>query len=116
MADKAVKKGLKTRKKQPTKTSWKAGQTGNPGGRPSIPEDLKQAFKLHTWEALDRLLKILSMDDKSLAGAQVRAAEVILNRAWGCPTTVIDATVTAEHDARIEEWIQAFNGIEKPNE
>lgn len=36
---------------------WKPGETGNPGGRPKLPEDIKAAKKLNKIE-LERLLNL----------------------------------------------------------
>lgn len=64
------------------------GISGNPNGRPKIPEDVKNAFRAHTMEAKNTLVEIMR-DTENRAGDRVRAAEVVLNRGWGTPEHAI---------------------------
>jgi len=70
---------------------------GNPGGRPKIPEDIKKGFRERTKAALEAL------DRAMLEGGAVavRAAEVILDRAWGKPRQEIE--VDAKVDAEVKQ-------------
>lgn len=68
------------------------GYTGNPGGRPKMPEELKKAFQDRTQDALNTLVDVMTNSDRG--NERVKAAEVILDRAWGKPTQAIDANVT----------------------
>ena len=63
---------------------FKPGQSGNPNGRPVTPAHVKEAFRAHTMEAKDTLLEIMR-DKEAKSGDRVRAADIILNRAWGTP-------------------------------
>jgi len=64
------------------------------GGRPKMPEELKEAFKAHTMEALDALLDV--MNNKGEKGAaRVSAATVILDRGWGRAQVMEDSTDSA---------------------
>ncbi len=58
------------------------GVSGNPGGRPRVPRDVRQALRIHTPEAIDTLVRVMRTASPSLA---LRAAEAILDRAWGRP-------------------------------
>jgi len=63
-------------------TSWKPGQSGNPKGPPKgLTDDIRQAARQYTPEALAALAKAL--DSK---GERVHAASVLLDRAYGKPT------------------------------
>lgn len=63
---------------------FKPGVSGNPNGRPKIPQDVIDAARAHTETAIATLVSMCqtSEDDK----VRVQAAEAILNRAWGKPT------------------------------
>ena len=71
------------------------GYTGNPGGRPKMPEELKRAFQEATPVALATLLQIAQEGENE--GARVRASEALLDRAWGKPVQQVEADV---HDSR----------------
>ena len=62
------------------------------GGRPKIPDELKEAFKALAPKALEVLQEIMIQGDKN--ADRVKAAEVILDRGWGKPLQQIDANVT----------------------
>jgi hypothetical protein len=49
-----------------------------------MPEELKEAFREHSTDALEALVQIVN-DKKARAGDRVRAAEVILDRGYGKP-------------------------------
>lgn len=74
------------------------GYTGNPGGRPKMPEELRRAFQETSSLALATLKSILDgSDDTAKSGDRIRAAEVLLYRAWGKPVQSVEADV---HDTR----------------
>ena len=78
-----------------TKTGlFKPGQTGNPGGRPKLPEELKEAFKALAPKALETLADVMSNSVKD--SDRVKAAEVILDRGYGKATQHIDANVESQ--------------------
>lgn len=91
---------LSTLKQQKTmnpnpKPRFKPGQSGNPKGRPRTPEGLREALtELFTSEhqgkpALEAILyKLL---EKAIKG-DIRAAEALLDRAYGKPRQAIDHT------------------------
>jgi hypothetical protein len=78
---------------------WKKGQSGNPKGRPKLP-DIKEAIAKTLTEkktgkdgkkvsAIDTVLKALLI--KAIQG-DVRAAEVLLDRAYGKPNQALQVT------------------------
>lgn len=73
-------------------TTWAKGQSGNPGGRPRIPDSVREAARRHTVEALDVLAEIAS-DEKAPPSARVQASQALLDRAWGRPTQHLEAQV-----------------------
>ena len=58
------------------------GQSGNPSGRPKIPEGVVELARENTVLAVATLVSICK-NAKAHAGARVMAATVILDRAWG---------------------------------
>ena len=78
----------------PEHTRFKKGQTGNPNGRPKLP-DLKQAMtdlladKANGKTALDQVLAKIR---KMAVDGNLKAAEMLLDRAYGKPKQSIDHT------------------------
>lgn len=70
-------------KKKPRGKPFVKGQTGNPGGRPKLPEDVKHVRELarqYTTQAVEALVETLKDGGWS---AKVAAANVLLDRGWG---------------------------------
>lgn len=61
---------------------FKPGQSGNPKGRTKVPDQVKDLAREHTFEAIATLARIMK-DRTAPHSAQVRAAESLLDRAWG---------------------------------
>ncbi|MFD0936632.1 hypothetical protein [Methylobacterium trifolii] len=61
------------------------GTTGNPGGRPRLPDDVKALARGYTREAIETLAAVMQ-NDNAPAAARVTAASTLLDRAWGKPT------------------------------
>lgn len=66
-------------------TSFKKGQSGNPGGRPVVLGEVRAAARSRSFEAISTLAEIMNSGDES-ASARLRAAEILLQRAWGRPS------------------------------
>ena len=67
---------------------WTKGVSGNPGGRPRIASDIREALEAATPRAVQVLVGLLDSADERIA---LRAAEVLLNRTLGPPGgTIID--------------------------
>lgn len=73
------------------------GQSGNPGGRKPMDEKTKKIFESAAPKAARMLVKM--MDDIEVAPkTRVKAAEVILDRAYGKPVQAIEGGM----DNRVE--------------
>jgi Family of unknown function (DUF5681) len=88
-------------------TSFKKGQSGNPGGKPKRfaelpPEakaeaiqaihDVKAAAKAESADAI-KTLKTVMNNESAPSAARVGAAIAILDRGWGKPTQAVEANV-----------------------
>lgn len=85
--------------KHANKTTFKKGQSGNPGGRsPRVGpngETIAQLARAHTAEALSTLVEVCNGKGNEPKD-RVSAANAILDRGWGKPTESVelDANVT----------------------
>ena len=59
---------------------FQKGQSGNPGGRPKVPNDVKELARAYTVEAIERLAHWMKSEDPR---ASVPAANALIERAWG---------------------------------
>jgi len=78
-------------------------------GRPKVPEDVRRAFRELTPLAVDTLKRV--MMDEAHPGPAARAAEVVLDRAWGKAPVFVDGEIRfgklseEERKAKVEELI-----------
>lgn len=99
----------------PPSAKWLAHSWGpnNPppktGGRPKVPEDVRRAFRELTPLAVDTLKRVMMDEDHPSAAA--KAAEVVLDRAWGKAPVFVDGEIRfgklseEERKAKVEELI-----------
>jgi hypothetical protein len=80
------------------------GKTGNPGGRPKVPEEFKELAKEHSFTALETVVAILQ-DPDAKAADRLRAADIILDRALGRPVQSTDLDIAGGIDAGIIQVI-----------
>ena len=73
--------------------AFKAGVSGNPGGRPKEHPEVKEAARKHTKAALKTLKTIMS-DRKQPGSARVAAANALLDRGYGKAAQHISADVS----------------------
>lgn len=78
---------------------WVKGQSGNPGGRKKLPEDVVGLARKHTVDAMQVLADILLHSDHD--PSRVRAAEILLNRGWGTAPQVVQIDGEIAHVKRI---------------
>lgn len=68
-------------------TTWKPGQSANPGGRSKLEKDVRDLAREHSIAAINRLVYL--MDNAQSERTQAAAAEALLDRAWGRPPQAI---------------------------
>jgi hypothetical protein len=61
---------------------FEKGQSGNPTGRPKVPDEVKALLKANTLPAVNTLITIMS-DKKAKHADRIRCAETVLDRVYG---------------------------------
>lgn len=97
---------------------FKPGESGNPGGRKAQPPGVTKEFRDATPKCVQRLVKIVTYGKD---GDAIRAADIILNRAWGAPTQRQEVTgadgaplipgTPAFKQLDPEEWVTVFSTL-----
>ena len=90
---KPVKSTNRAKTEKPT--TFKPGQSGNPNGRPKQPKEFKALVKSNTVPALEAVIRIMN-DDTAKDSDRIKAAELIIDRAYGKSVQPIDADVKAD--------------------
>lgn len=65
-------------------TKFKKGKSGNPGGRPKLPENIRKLALEKAPKAFERICELTSDNDQRIA---IAACNVVLERAYGRPAT-----------------------------
>lgn len=106
MADKTANRN-KTEKRAAPPTAFKPGQSGNPSGRPKLPEEFKELAKTNSVTALQKVIDILN-NPESDNKDRLKAAEIIMDRAWGKANQPIDGQIngglTIKIDGNVKDW------------
>jgi len=69
-------------------SSWKPGQSGNPGGRPKKDRHIvRDAARAHTEEAVETLVNLMRNGKQEVT--RINACIAILDRGWGKPAQAI---------------------------
>ena len=84
---------------------FKPGQSGNPGGRPKIPEDVKMAFRAACPEAVEILIGIMR-NPKEKTPYRLDAIKTILDRAYGKPVQAQDISFDMDSTADVMAQIR----------
>ena len=70
------------------KGGFTKGKSGNPGGRPKMPAEVREMLLAKANEAVQVITKFLSDSDPRVA---LKAAELLLDRAYGKPVSATEA-------------------------
>ena len=81
----------KNSKKTAPGRPFKPGKSGNPKGRPKLPEGLKEAFRAECQGSLDLLVDIRDQKDAKNQD-RIKAAIAILDRGLGKPAQAVELT------------------------
>ena len=68
------------------------GNPGNPGGRPKVPEEVKEMLRAAAPQAVQLLVDTLN-NDKVKTDLRIKCAETILDRAYGKATQPIEGSM-----------------------
>lgn len=69
---------------------FKIGRSGNPGGRPKIPEDVKEAIRAACPKAVSVLVSMLNSKKEAY---RLEAAKTLLDRGYGKPVQMQDVSL-----------------------
>lgn len=81
--------GFKQVSERDGKGRFVKGASGNSGGRPAVIVKVRELARQYTTDAIQTLVGIMK-DPEGDTGPRVRAAEAILDRAWGKATQPLD--------------------------
>ena len=81
----------KNSKKTAPGRPFKKGESGNPKGRPKLPEGLKEAFRANC-EMARKVLTDIAGDEEAKDQDRIKAAIAILDRGLGKPAQALELT------------------------
>ena len=94
--------------------TYKKGESGNPGGRPKQDPKIRELAKEHGEEAVLTLVAMMA-NKRSPPSTRVAAANAILDRAYGKPTSALELT-GKEGEAMIpdqyEGWAESAKRVD----
>jgi hypothetical protein len=76
-------------------SSWRKGQSGNPGGRPKVYAEIEALARSYSAAAVDTLARL--MCTSKVPAVRLFAANALLDRAWGKPRQPLDAMHAGGH-------------------
>lgn len=81
---------------------FRPGQSGNPGGRPKMSDDVREMLKAATPKAVKLLVSVMD-DDGQKAALRMDAAKTIIERVYGKPLQPIDSTISGGLDVGLSD-------------
>lgn len=78
---------------------FKKGQSGNPSGRPKIPDDIKAMLKGATPDACKLLCETINNPNEKTE-LRVKCAEIVLDRVYGKPQQSVDLVADVGQETR----------------
>ncbi len=75
--------------KRRARSSWAPGQSGNPRGRPKVAAEVRDLARTHSAVAIATLASLMRGAEKD--DVRLRAAEALLDRAWGRPAQAAES-------------------------
>ena len=94
---------------------WEKGKSGNPKGRPMMPEELKEKCRSYTEEGIETLIA-LARNNKKQPKDRIKAIEILLERGYGKAAQAIVGGEDGDKPVKlsIEGIVNLLNGG-KPN-
>ncbi len=86
---------------------FRQGQSGNPGGRPKIPADVKEAIRASCPDAVRYLVEVMS-NPKEKTAYRLDAAKTLLDRGYGKPTQMQDVQLDVSGAVGLDAQIRAI--------
>jgi len=83
-------------------TSWKIGQSGNPGGRPTGFAVMRDLARQKTEKAIETLESVMN-GENTPPNARVAAAVALLDRGWGRPSQAMELSAS-EKENQSSSW------------
>jgi hypothetical protein len=72
-------------------TKWQPGQSGNPGGRPKVPEDLKKSCRRLSMRGMKVLEEIITSKSATTKDSdRIAAVRLVMEYGFGKPTQPIE--------------------------